>query len=146
MFFKTIFRVTVILSMVATKAAATVLPFWTNPRPDIPSRWSELSSSASTPQGHIGLNPDIVNLVNSHRPWHNYEEAIRVSYAMAGLREINELDELWAAVLIENHSSEALSTFLFIRGQINLPLAHGDPRSGYAKSYLWKVTSGSGDS
>ncbi|QEE36010.1 hypothetical protein FTO60_09980 [Octadecabacter sp. SW4] len=146
MFKRVIFRATVILSMVATKAAATIVPAWTNSMPTPNSNWSKLDGAVSEPFARRELNPDIISVVTNHQRWQDYEEAIRVTYAMARTSEIGDLDELWASVLIEHHGPEALSTYLAVRGQINLLDDHSDAPGYFMENWLWNASSGSGDS
>lgn len=145
MIIRVIFRATVVLSVVVTKAAATIVPPAINPPPVPTTKWSELDSTVTEPFARRELNQDIVDVVVNHQRWQNYEEAIRVSYAMARASEIDELDELWAAVLIENHGPEALTTYLAVRSRIDMPRDPGEASGYYSESWLWRV-SGSGDS
>jgi hypothetical protein len=146
--YKLVIRGVVIGTMVASRAAASIItPALSVPGSDddaVDRPWSSMRDrlDATTPQDRT-LNPDIVALVRSVHGATDREHVMRVSYAMASQAEFAALDELWVEVLLTQAGPEAVKLFLAVRSQIDIAsqpaVMDGDAA---IDSWIWRVQAG----
>lgn len=145
LFRKFLFRGVVLFSMVATKAAATVFPFWSQDFPTSSERWQQVGRDVGGDEAKGGLTPDIVALIQAPAYGTELERVIRLTYAMARGSQVADLDELWTATLLQRSDIAAVTTFLEIRAEIVATgLANGPEWQG--ESWLWRAKGRMGNS
>lgn len=138
-----IFRLTLMGSVVITKASASFAAFVqipeSNPVPD----WQALRGEFEEALGEgDGLPKELVRFVEMANLTSGFEDTVRLSYSMVPLHLVEALDRLWVDTLIARASSPVVTEFMSIRAAIDTVAAQD--REYYLEHWVWRTQAGDG--
>ena len=106
------------------------------------TKWSRMRDGLRAVPGTRQISPELQDVLRSTDLTTGLEEAVALSYAIAGPGEVDALDEIWLETLVANGDSRLISTFLVTRARVQntLPQNSGE----YLDRWLWEAQAGGG--
>jgi hypothetical protein len=134
-----IIRISVISTMIVARASASFAAFLTvnDQRDEIPD-WQALRGEFERPADvGDGLSESLVRFVKGASTTSDFEDAVRLSYSMVPLHQVEGLDRLWVDTLITQASSPVITEFLSIRSMIDTTASLD--RDYYLEHWVWRT-------
>lgn len=129
-------KMTMVFTALASKSAASVLPFFGMAGTDPENDWRQIGKDFATGTPVAALDATVTELVTSAEMGSELEYAIRMSYELVEPGQMAALDKLWTDVIALRGGPEAFSVFLSVRSGLG---STGASAEYYLENWLFNA-------